>query len=396
MNPPLLAKLDKCSQPVLMACVLTAVCAPFAEAQQRDSVEEQRAYVRSVLQSDGISAQAEVERRRNGGVLAGVTDSVVEHTKSMLPKLNTFGGELKYGNHTVVSKDGESVVSLIRATATADAAHRTQLLDQIYRLSSAGVPEASNFFGFLYDSGLFGYPQDATKAKSFFAAAANSRYQPAIYNLAVLSLYGRGEAREIRNATSLIERAHGIAPDSSARVCGLTVLLRYRTQAYEAARNAAQGCPTPISALALARDPNFGTVVQRIDKLKALISIGIDDGFSLIEEVAKELPADDPQYLYCKWHVLNQFNKSKDSSRIRRDAELCYGPTGTAIQRGQTDLARHEQVISSITAFVPLELANLAAMKKANRFHYKWTVPYLPFSQPEVDLFAPHVGASFK
>lgn len=387
----------RAARSVLAGMCLIVPCMPLkCLAQRANTIEEQQAFARGLLQSDAIGAQAEVERNRNAGVVAGVTDSVVQHTRSLMPKLNAFGGELKYGNHTVVSKDGESIVSLIRATATADASRRTQLLDQIYRLSAAGVPEANNFFGFLYDSGLYGYPQDAAKARSFFQSAANSRYQPAIYNLAVLSLYGRGEVRDVRKSTSLIERAHGIAQDSSSRVCSLTVLLRYRTQAIESAQNVARGCPTPLSALALAKDQNFGSVSQRIDKLKGLISIGVDDGFGLIEEISKELPKDDPQYLACKWRVLNQFRKSNDTSLIRRDAELCYRQTLPSLEGMQSNLVRREQVISSITAFVPLELANLSAMKKANRFHYKWTAPYLPFAQPEVDLFVPHVARSFK
>ena len=50
---------------------------------------------------------------------------------------------------------------------------------------------------------------------------------------------------------------------------------------------------------------------------------------------------------------------------------------------------RRSQAVASITGFVPAEIAALEAMRKSNHFHYAWSVPYLPFTQQDVNLFEP-------
>jgi hypothetical protein len=42
-----------------------------------------------------------------------------------------------------------------------------------------------------------------------------------------------------------------------------------------------------------------------------------------------------------------------------------------------------------VAGFVGPELAALDTMRRSNRFHFGWSVPYLPFTQGDVDMFEP-------
>ena len=45
--------------------------------------------------------------------------------------------------------------------------------------------------------------------------------------------------------------------------------------------------------------------------------------------------------------------------------------------------------MQGIASFAMTEVRALEQSRQTNRFHYSWSVPYLPFAQRDVDLYEP-------
>ncbi|WP_254221898.1 hypothetical protein [Burkholderia multivorans] len=103
-------------------------------------------------------------RAQNGSIVKSVTADVVDRAKALLPKANQLGERLRFGDHNVVSNDGETVVMWMIEAANATGEKRKALLAKLAELSARGVPEAMTFQGFASEYGLFGFPKDLGRA----------------------------------------------------------------------------------------------------------------------------------------------------------------------------------------------------------------------------------------
>ena len=360
-----------------------------------------------LLQGPGFDAEVQRQQQRNAGVAATVSTSMPAVPQSWLSTVNQRGGELRYGNHNVVSKDGEKTVWLIRSMATATASQRVTLTQELQLRVAVRQPEALNFMGFAAEHGVFGVARDLGRAMDFYRTAARAGYQPAIYNLALASAYGRkaGDARDARpdleQAAALLDRAASVAPDVSSRVCGMGAFVNFRRRATADALRLANGCGSPLAALPREQADTTLLTPQRLEALRRAAATGVRDAYVLLEEVTRRNAQNDPQYLYCKYALLNRYRQSAAVGVLRDAAGRCYdsiaqrtgAPDGRQGASTLSDITRRDQVIDGIANFVPVERAALEALRTSSHFHYGWGVPYLPFAQAEVDLFEPIVSA---
>jgi hypothetical protein len=311
--------------------------------------------------------------------------------EQILPRVTRVGDDLRFGAHNVVSREGESVVDLIRGTARGSGAVREANLKSLRQLSDQGSPEAQTFLGFVAEYGLFGTSRDASAAQQFYAAAASSHYQPALYNVALAAAYGKATRPDISRAATLIVDAVRVSIDASARVCGLGAFLAYRSGDRQSAVAFAQNCTSPLAVLPLARWERRSLDPQTLEQLRRSTATGVDDGFQLIVTLAQQSTGADPAYLYCKYALLNRVRTGQSrtsSAEMLQQATSCVTRTSPSGQR-LDDPTRHDMAARGVAGFVGPELAALDTMRRSNRFHFGWSVPYLPFTQGDVDLFEP-------
>jgi hypothetical protein len=382
-----------------VALVTAAACASFAmvgvRAQSSPALDAIGRSIRQAVESPVTSEDAQ----RASQQARAITDAAAAATphfranlipEELLPRVTRVGDELRFGTHNVVSRDGESVIGLIRGIARAPADKRDRVLDQLRALSGQGNPEATTFMGFVVEYGLFGSQRDPVLAQQHYAAAASSRYQPALYNVALAAAYGKGTAPDIVRAASLMAESMKVAIDTSARVCGFGTFLAYRRGDRPSAAAFARNCASPLAVLPIARWESASLHTQLLEQLRRSTATGVDDGYALIEQLAQRNAANDPSYLYCKYALVNRVRarSSTDSAEVLRQAERCVALTQQADQRKGEKAAR-ERTAQGIAGFVGTELNALNTMRQSNRFHLAWSVPYLPFAQADVDLFEP-------
>lgn len=293
------------------------------------------------------------------------------------------------GPHAVSSRAGEKVISMIRMLPKADAEARDALLHRIEALAKDGTPEALTFLGFSAEQGAFGVPRSQVKAAALYRAAGQSGYQPALYDLALMNAYGRSMPRDLQEAERLLARAVAAGVEGSNRVCGMAAFVAYRLNDRPAMRNFSEGCNGPLSALAAAAvnpaiaDPNL------VNRLKSSIATGVDDGYVALEVVTKANAANDTEFSYCLWSLVNQYRAQPSAPTIAPSAAKCVDRVATPGSKIAT-LAppARQQAALAVAHMVGMEVQELAAARKGNNFHYGKPVPYLPFTQDDVDLFA--------
>jgi hypothetical protein len=321
--------------------------------------------------------------RANKAAQESVDDAAIGRVKRSLPSLNQLGSLLKYGNVVAVSPQGPEVIALIRAVPMRKGQERNDVLAKLLNFSRQGVPEALNFSGFIYEYGLFGAQRNLTLAREYYTAAATHRYQPAILNLANIAYFGKGQQSDPVSARELIHQAIELGPEASGRVCGLASFIEYRRGDREATLRLAKFC---YSGLALIPNAAYNTqlpLVQRIKMLRDSIGTGAPDGYRWLETITQRA-GPDPGYLYCKYRLINQVRANPSRADIRALARTCYANSTQPPGDNQSEAA-----IKSIVSFVLTEQRALEQLRQVNRFHHSWSVPYLPFSQGDVDLFAP-------
>jgi len=81
------------------------------------------------------------------------------------------------------------------------------MLDELYRMASAGNPSALNLMGWLFDHGKGGVVQDSYKAATYFRAAAIKGDADALYNLSIILDDGRGLKADKGMAARLLKQA---------------------------------------------------------------------------------------------------------------------------------------------------------------------------------------------
>jgi TPR repeat protein len=338
----------------------------------------------NLFQGGQLESAMKKNQQQNAEVANSVTPDVITDTQSKLPKFNDFIGKIRYGTHNTVSKNGEQVVTLIRTVVT-DPTQKDNALHQLLALARSNNPEAQNFIGFILANGLFGATKDQARAVEYFKASAAASYQPAIYNLALDAAYNN---QNLEQATTYILRASNIGKDSSTRVCGFASFLFYRQNESKSAMRYTHECGSALAGLSVAAyDPTI-TYAKRVDLLRASIGTGVNDAYPLLERIAQENASNDSQFLYCKYNLLNRVRRQPQLA-INDLAAQCYDKITHDPARDKTDPNRRSQAILGITSFVTSERVALDLLKSSNHFHYSWIVPYLPFQQQDVDLFAP-------
>lgn len=344
--------------------------------------------ISEVLDSPAFSAAVSDLQRQNQAVVNSVNDDAVADAKKSLPRWNELGGTLKYGTHNVRSADGEKVIGMIRSAVTAHGKEREDVLHALDGMSAAGMPEAVNFMGFLSEYGLFGTRKDVAKAMRFYQGAAGRNYQPAVFNLGIAAAYGKLGAPARADAVGLMDQAAGIAEDTSARVCGFGAFLHYRHNDQGKALKAARGCLSPLAGLPLALWHRPMELPKQIEVLRHSVATGVDDGYGLLEQVTRPSAIHDAQLNFCKYYLVNRYRNTGHRDQLKNDALECV--SRFAAKSGHPlDAASQDSALRGLVGAVTMEIESLQAMRQSNHFHYAWSVPYLPFTQQDVDLFEP-------
>jgi hypothetical protein len=119
--------------------------------------------------------------------------------------------------------------------------------------------------------------------------------------------------------------------------------------------------------------------------LRESIAAGADDGFSLLVASSRRI-ANDKDFFVCKYALVDRIRFGPVPPNLRQLASDCYlkfnAETSAAGQKIASEMA-----VMGITGFVSTETVALKNLRQTNRFHHSWSVPYLPFGQPEVDSF---------
>jgi hypothetical protein len=310
-----------------------------------------------------------------------VDTSVIDRVKRSMPSVERFGNALKYTSTVTVSSQGAEIVSLIRLLPNRTGKERSSLLARLLNFSSQNAPEAQNFIGFVNEYGLFGAPRDLTRAREYYKAAASRNYQPAVFNLAIMAYLGKGQQPDADMARDLIRRASGIGPEASARVCGLASFIEYRRGDRAEALRYAQTCHSPLANIPIAAYGSQLPLQLRVKMLRDSIGTGAVDGYHWLEVVTRQVPFD-RNFLYCKYHLINQLKQSRLGGDVQSMAQTCYANSVSQKKDSNAPTA-----IKGIVSFVMVEQRELEQMRRASRFHAGWSVPYLPFGAADVDLY---------
>lgn len=341
----------------------------------------------SALTSPALATFTERIAEQNKRTAASVTDATVEQSQRLLPKLTQLSGELKYGKHNVVSKDGDVVVGLIRASIAGPQQARESNLRELEARAANGSPEATNFLGFVAEHGLFGRPKSFQSAARHYEAAARKAYQPALFNQALILAYGRTGKVDVPTATRLLDRAASLGRDESQRLCGFGSFLHYRVGNENAALRHAEGCTSPLARLPMGLWRTAEPMPRRVEWLRMSLSTGVDDAYRLLEQVTARSTSD-TQFMNCKYSILNRARAGVGGVALREYAERCYDAHTAGAAARPAGMFGKSTAVSSIVAFAGSEAAAIERSRRSNRFHFSWGVPYLPFGQAEVELFA--------
>jgi len=336
---------------------------------------------RDLLGSGRMEQMAGALAHAHKAAQESVDAPTIARIRSTLPSLEQFGNALKYGNAVVVSSRGPEVVILIRAVPMRQGKDRSDVLAKLLDFSRQGVPEAQNFSGFICEYGLFGTPRDLKRARDYYTAAAAHRYQPALLNLANMAYFGKGQPSDPGAARELIHQAIGIGPEASSRVCGLASFIEYRRGDEQSALRLARFCYSGLAHVPKAAYDTELPLAQRIKMLRDSIGTGAPDGYRWLETITRRA-GPDPDYLYCKYRLVNQMREKPGRVDIEALAKACYANSTRMPGGGPADAA-----IKSIVSFVMAEQRALERLRQANHSHPSWSVPYLPFGQGDVDLF---------
>jgi hypothetical protein len=366
---------------------------------QTNGIDAQRSAIDSALHSADVESLAQQQHEsftrlmNNPDLGVGARNSAPNAAPNELQKkLFKFGSELRYGKPNVVSEDGERIVMLIRSMSTATGGRRAPILAELVSLSNKGVPEAENFVGFAAEYGAFGATRDMRRALAFYRAAADQGYQPALYNLALASAYGRGGPADFAVATQYLERAASVAPESSNRICGIGSFLAYRQGKEEKGLQFAKDCRSALAIFPVERAEVTGPTPQRLESMRHAVATGSGDGYQLLAASTSRTAPGDRQFLGCKYALVNRYRQSAPRPEELRDlATRCVDDSLARAARGVgqagVDAMVRSQGVAGVSGFVPAEIASLNRLRGSNHFHYGASVPYLPFAQQDADLF---------
>jgi len=350
----------------------------------------QQGAIDAALNSPALREETKNQQRLNQTSIANTTPSVVEQVSATLPKLAQIGGQLKYGEHIVVSPEGPEIIALIRSLITKPQAEQRATIARLQEFAMNGKPEAIHFLAFCLENGLYGLSKNQGQAAKYYQTAAAQNYQPSVYNLGLIAAYGRnGTPPDFERGLAWMAKAMTLANDTSGRVCGLASFLAYRTNRQVEALKYAKGCNSALAHIPRASLGDTESLPTRVGWLRDSIATGADDGYTLIPKISRPLIKTDNNYTFCKYVLINRHYRKATTPNVKEEATRCVDQLGKLVGGEKGWVVQREQIISGVSSFVPMEIETLKNMRKSNKFHYSWSVPYLPFSQAETDLFEP-------
>lgn len=361
-------------------CVLTAAnAAHSAESTSATSPETQ--WSRQLLSSGRVEQVAGPIASANKATAASVDESMIDKVRKSLPSLHQFGDSLKYGNAAVVSERGPEVIALIRSTPVRTGADRAQLLRKLIAYSRQGIPEAVNFIGFIHEYGLFGAQRDPVTAREHYYLAASQRYQPALFNLANMAYFGKGQAQDPSAARDFVMQAAAIGTEASSRVCGLASFVEYRRGDSESALRMGRFCASPLSNVPKAAYDKQLALETQLAMLRDSAMAGIPDAYPMMEALTQQAgPRRD--FLYCKYWLINRLRTAPGQADAQSLARDCYARSGFKVTDQEAT-----NVVRGIASFAFTEHRILEQRRRTDRTHLSWSVPFLPFRAGDVNLF---------
>ena len=369
-----------------LACVFAVLnSAARAQAADHSALGGQQA-VGATPAGDFSSGVAEAARATSARVIDG---------GSLETRLLTLANSMRgSGPHAVSSKMGEKVIAMIRMLPKADVDAREVILERLQGLAKDGIPEAVTFLGFAAEEGAFGVARQPQTAAQLYRAASQAGYQPALYDLALMYAYGRGIPRNLQEAKALLERASTAGPEGSNRVCGMGSFIAYRLNDQAAMRSLSEGCSGPLPALAIAATSTATDRGRLVDRLRGSIASGVDDGYVALEVVTRRDAANDTTFSYCLWSLVNRYRSQPTSPAIATSAANCVDAMAAPGSKvASLEPVARQQAAVGLAHLVSAQVQALSAERKGNRFRYGMPVPFLPFTQDDVDLFASAVDA---
>lgn len=343
-------------------------------------------YAKDLVNSPVVTAKAAAMAADNRQIEKQVGPKEIRLAQLYLPGIDQFASDLKNGKYVYASSKGAEIIMLIRSLPMRDEKEQVGILRQLQTLSAQGYPEAQNFIGNIFEFGLFGNQQSIGKAVEFYLAAAKQRYQPALYNLALVSYFGRAGRANVEQAENLLSQAHAIGPESSYRVCGMAAYLEYRQGKQLESVTYARNCKSPLANIPNVVYASNAPMPDKVKMLKDSITAGANDGFRILVQLTKAVP-NDAEFLNCKYTLLDRVRFGPVPRNLRDLAKDCYFSQvpGAMLPDGR---ARSEIAIQGITGFVAAESAAFAQQRKTSKFHHEFSVPFLPYGQADVELFS--------
>jgi len=341
--------------------------------------------IADVVNSDTIKSIAKQQAQINASTEKSVGDDQIKEVKLNLPSIASMVHEVKSGGKVItVSNEGGAIITQIQALPKLRGVQLNEALTKINAYSNAGYPEAQNYLGFIYEYGLYQNPKNQSKANSLYTVAAKKGYQPAIYNLALVSLYGKDVKPNIRTANDLADRAADIGKESSNRVCGLASFINYRQQKSASALSYAKDCHSALADLPEGALSPKELLPDRINRLEVSLSTGVDDAFSELAILTKYAPKDEG-LLACKYAVLNTYRWKLLSGELDIDkaVQRCEAQSKAV----NSPMLAKNATSKLISAFVFQKIQAYKRTRESNKFMYRWSVPYLPFQQMDVEAF---------
>lgn len=332
------------------------------------------------------------QKELGASVLEQVTPKTVEAFKATLPRAAEFANRLKRGESITVSADGSKVIGQIRILFSPAKNDKQAALKYIHDMASRGNPEALNLLGISYELGLLGLSKNIRQAMNQYIKAAEQKYVPSIYNLALIEAYGRNGEPEPSRALAMLIQATEIADDTSGRVCGMASFLAYRLKRTAQSQSLARGCASTLAGLAKANDENE-PMSQRIKMLRDVAATGVDDAFVEMVNITKATASTDPAQNHCKYKLVYQHRNDRNFANLRQEAQQCVNALNAPYSGDikQVNFQRN-QAADAIAGFVATEVQALAHMRKTNKAHFSWPVPFLPLAQEEMDEFVDFVA----
>ena len=352
----------------------------------------QSTYANSLFASTEFKGtQAELSAK-NRSTVDAITDAVVSRVREGLPKLGQAPqGNVQFsGNQIILSSKGPDVLRLISELVKGPYRDQVRHLDELNALTSQEVPEALHFAGYMAEYGLYGRPKDMGRAIRFYQASAGRGYQPALFNLGLIAFYGKAGKPDLEVARQYLAKAAALGSDYTGRVCGITTFLNYRLNLATETLRVARSCGSPLADLGQAKFNQQLPIQERMRLARNSLVTGVNDALWLIEEMAETQEGFDPAFMRCKYRLITRaLGKDIEPATLRSMAESCVKQH----KIGAIDL---DQAVTGVTNFVIAEITSIQNQRKKNFFRYGETVPFLPFTQADADLFAPLIARSKK